>query len=494
VTSLPSGNRASLGLSDAIAARIERLPLGRFHRRFIALVSLGNFFDLYDIFVVAYIGAALQQSHFLTLQQFTAFIASGFFGMFVGTIAFGMGSDRFGRRIVFMTLLLLYSVFTLACAFAPSAGWLIALRFFAGAGIGAEIIVIDAYVSEIVPSRARGRYVAITQVVGFAAVPVAAVLARVLVPTHFLMAGWRWVVLIGSAGALLTWWFRRHLPESPRWLASRGRTAEAETILAALETESFANLEEKHLAESLASRNKNAASLAAGLGAGDDAGGSASLGSAEFGSDASNAAVEKISFAELFRPPYLGRTSMMIVFQALQTVGFYGFANWAPTFLLKRGFSLLHSLEFTMLIAVVSPIGPLLAAASSDRMERKWTIAALAILVAAFGLGFGGASTPFSVVAFGALLTLANYWFSAAFHAYQAELFPTRIRATAVGFTYSWSRLSAAFSSVLIAAVLTRSGVSAVFTLLAIAMCGVALVIAFFGPRTNRILLEDLAK
>jgi len=466
--------------ATSIAARIERLPLGRFHRRFITLVSLGNFFDLYDIFVVAYIGAALQQSHFLTLQQFTEFIASGFFGMFVGTIAFGIGSDRFGRRIVFMTLLLLYSVFTLACAFAPSAGWLIALRFFAGAGIGAEIIVIDTYVSEIVPSAARGRYVAITQVVGFAAVPVAAVLARVLVPTHFLMAGWRWVVLIGSGGALLTWWFRRHLPESPRWLASRGRTAESESVLSALESESFANLDEKHLAESLASKKTHDA----GLGAGDDAGGAAP----------SIPATEKISFTELFRHPYLGRTLMMIVFQALQTVGFYGFANWAPTFLLKRGFSLLHSLEYTMLIAVVSPIGPLLAAASSDRMERKWTIVALAILVAAFGLGFGGASTPFTVVAFGALLTLANYWFSAAFHAYQAELFPTRIRGTAVGFTYSWSRLSAAFSSVLIAAILTRSGVGAVFTLLAIAMCGVAIVIALFGPRTNRIVLEELAK
>jgi MFS transporter, putative metabolite:H+ symporter len=475
--------------TSSIAARIEHLPLGRFHRRFITLVSLGNFFDLYDIFVVAYIGAALQQSHFLTLSQFTEFIASGFFGMFVGTIVFGMGSDRFGRRIVFMTLLLLYSVFTLACAFAPSAGWLIALRFFAGTGIGAEIIVIDTYVSEIVPSAARGRYVAITQVVGFAAVPVAAILARVLVPTHFLIAGWRWVVLIGSFGALLTWWFRRHLPESPRWLASRGRTAEAESILAALESESFANLDEKHLAQSLASRQRLQLTHDTGLGAGDDAGGAAPSDLAPF-----NSAIEKISFTELFRHPYLGRTLMMIAFQALQTVGFYGFANWAPTFLLKRGFSLLHSLEYTMLIAVVSPIGPLLAAASSDRMERKWTIVALAVLVAAFGLGFGGASTPFSVVAFGALLTLANYWFSAAFHAYQAELFPTRIRATAVGFTYSWSRLSAAFSSVLIAAVLTRSGVGAVFTLLAIAMCGVALVIAFFGPRTNRILLEELAK
>jgi putative MFS transporter len=473
--------------ATTIAARIERLPLGRFHRRFITLVSLGNFFDLYDIFVVAYIGAALQQSHFLTLSQFTAFIASGFFGMFVGTIVFGMGSDRFGRRIVFMTLLLLYSVFTLACAFAPSAGWLIALRFFAGAGIGAEIIVIDTYVSEIVPSAARGRYVAITQVVGFAAVPVAALLARVLVPTHYLMSGWRWVVLIGSAGALLTWWFRRHLPESPRWLASRGRTAEAESILSALESESFANLDEKHLAQSLASRQQPQSLHDTGLGAGDDAGGSAAAA-------APNPAPDKISFTELFRHPYLGRTTMMIAFQALQTVGFYGFANWAPTFLLKRGFSLLHSLEYTMLIAVVSPIGPLLAAASSDRMERKWTIAVLSILVAAFGLGFGHAGTPVTVVAFGALLTLSTYWFSAAFHAYQAELFPTRIRATAVGFTYSWSRLSAAFSSVLIAAVLTRSGVGAVFTLLAVAMCGVAFVIAFFGPRTNRIPLEELAK
>ena len=465
--------------TTSIAARIERLPLGPFHRRFITLVSLGNFFDLYDIFVVAYIGAALQQSHFLTLPQFTAFVASGFFGMFVGTIAFGIGSDRFGRRIVFMSLLLLYSVFTLACAFAPSANWLIALRFFAGAGIGAEIIIIDTYVSEIVPSRARGRYVAITQVVGFCAVPVAALLARVLVPTHFLMAGWRWVVLIGSAGALLTWWFRRHLPESPRWLASRGRTAEAESILAALESQSFANLDEKHLAESLASRQANQRTQESGLGAGEDAAG---------------AAAERVSFAELFRHPYLGRTLMMIFFQALQTVGFYGFANWAPTFLLKRGFSLLHSLEYTMLIAVVSPVGPLIAAATADWVERKWTIVVLAILVALFGLGFGSASVPFTVVAFGALLTLSNYWFSAAFHAYQAELFPTRIRATAVGFTYSWSRLSAAFSSVLIAAVLVRSGVSAVFTLLAAAMCGVALIIALFGPRTNRISLEQLAR
>jgi MFS transporter, putative metabolite:H+ symporter len=445
---------------SSIAARMERLPLGKFHRRFIALVSLGNFFDLYDIFIVAYIGAALQQSGFLSLKQFSMFVAAGFLGMFFGTVVFGMGSDRMGRRSAFILLLLIYSVFTFAGAFSPSAGWLIALRFCAGIGIGAEIVVIDTYVTEVVPSCARGRYVAITQVAGFSAVPVAAVLSRLLVPTHFLMSGWRWVMVIGASGALLTWWFRRRLPESPRWLESRGRIAEAEAIVTALEAGSMA----------VPSPGKSGEKTTVATGV-----------------------AERASFAELWRRPYLSRTVMLVLFQALQTIGFYGFANWAPTFLLKRGVSLLHSLEYTLLIALVSPLGPLLAAWTSDRFERKWTIVILALLVAGFGLGFGNSIAPAAVVAFGALLTLANYWFSAAFHAYQSELFPTRLRATGVGFTYSWSRLSAAFTSLLIGAVLVY-GVPAVFVLLAAAMILVAAVVGFLGPRTNGMVLEELSR
>jgi putative MFS transporter len=455
-------------VSATIAERIEALPLGRFHRRFIALVSLGNFFDLYDIFIVAYIGAALQQSGFLTLRQFTFFVAAGFLGMFVGTVVFGMGSDRMGRRSAFILLLLIYSVFTFADAFAPTAAWLIALRFFAGVGIGAEIVVIDTYVTEVVPGHARGRYVAITQVAGFCAVPVAAMLSRLLVPTHFLMSGWRWVMVIGALGALLTWWFRRRLPESPRWLESRGRVAEAEAIMTGLERESF---------------SPSARSGKWPVTSGEQ---NAARGKTE-------AAAEHASFWELWRQPYLSRTVMLVIFQALQTIGFYGFANWAPTFLLKRGVSLLHSLEYTLLIALVSPLGPLLAAFTSDRMERKWTIVVLALLVAGLGLGFGNSIAPAAVVGFGALLTLANYWFSAAFHAYQAELFPTRLRATGVGFTYSWSRLSAAFTSILIGAVLVH-GVPAVFALLAVAMILVAGVVAVMGPRTNGLVLEEISR
>jgi MFS transporter, putative metabolite:H+ symporter len=463
-----------------IAERIERLPLGKFHRRFIALVSLGNFFDLYDIFIVAYIGAALQQSGFLTLRQFTFFVAAGFLGMFVGTVVFGMGSDRMGRRSAFILLLLIYSVFTFADAFAPTAAWLIALRFFAGVGIGAEIVVIDTYVTEVVPGRVRGRYVAITQVTGFCAVPVAAVLSRLLVPTHFLMSGWRWVMVIGASGALLTWWFRRRLPESPRWLESQGRWAEADAIMTGLEKESF-SVPERSGEWRVTSGDAET-----------KPGSFASLRMTHQEGMAKRGA-ERASFWELWRRPYLSRTVMLVIFQALQTIGFYGFANWAPTFLLKRGVSLLHSLEYTLLIALVSPLGPLLAAFTSDRMERKWTIVVLALLVAGLGIGFGNSIAPAAVVGFGALLTLANYWFSAAFHAYQSELFPTRLRATGVGFTYSWSRLSAAFTSLLIGAVLAH-GVPAVFALLAGAMILVAGVVAMMGPRTNGLVLEEISR
>jgi putative MFS transporter len=446
--------------TTTIAARIEQILVGKFHRRFITLVSLGGWFDFYDIYMMAYIGAALQQSGFLTLHQFTDVIAAGFLGMFTGTILLGMGSDRMGRRSAFVAMLLIYSLFTLAGAFAPSAGWLLMLRFLAGIGIGAELVVIDTYVSEMVPSTARGRYVAITQTVGFTAVPVVAILVRLLVPTHFLMPGWRWVMVIGSIGAALAWYFRRSLPESPRWLESRGRHAEAERVLSQLEAES-------------AVRENPAPDIAS--------------------SDQPPVKAERASFTELWRPPYRRRTIMLVIFHALQTIGYYGFANWAPTFLLHRGVSLLRSLEYTLLIALVSPLGPAIAVLTSDKLERKWTIVVMALLIAACGLGFAFWTLPTLIVLSGALVTLCSNWFSALLHAYQSELFPTRMRATGVGFTYSWSRLSASFSSLLIGAVLVRAGVGGVFTLLAAAMLGVAMVIGIFGPRTNRIALEYLA-
>ena len=333
---------------NTVAQRIERVPLSRFHRRFITLVSLGGWFDFYDIYMMAYIGATLQHSGFLSLHQFSEVIAAGFLGMFCGTIFFGMGSDLMGRRSAFVAMLLIYSAFTLAGAFAPSPTWLIVLRFFAGIGIGAELVVIDTYISEMVPSGARGRYVAISQMSGFTAVPIVAILVRLLAPTHFLIDGWRWVMVIGAAGAVLAWYFRRALPESPRWLESRGFHQQAGRVVAALEA--LAKTEG-------ASRPPVSPPVPAAP--------------SVFQPEMNNTGVtkgeaERASFAELWRPPYLRRTVMLMIFHMLQTIGYYGFANWAPTFLLRRGVSLLQSLDYTFLIAMVSPLGPALAVFTSE--------------------------------------------------------------------------------------------------------------------------------
>jgi len=442
-----------------MAARLERLPLCRFHRRFVLLVSLGSWFDIFDIFMMAYLGAALQDSGFLTLEQFSRMIAAGFLGMFVGTVIFGMGSDYFGRRTSFVVMLLVYSLFSLAGAMAPNANALLVFRALAGVGIGAELVVIDSYVSEMVPSRARGRYIAITQFVGFTAIPAAAFLARTLVPTHWVMEGWRWVMVMGAGGALLAWYMRRSLPESPRWLEAKDRGGEAAEVMEGIEAE---------VREATRRELPEPDRLAVHVG-------------------------KNVPFRVLWSPAYRGRTLMLVVFHLLQTVGLYGFANWAPTFLLKQGKSLGQSLEYGSMIALVSPIGPLLGVLTTERLERKRAIVALSLLMAVTGLGFSFASSGAAIVTIGALLTIFSYWFSAVLHAYQAELFPTRARATGVGFTYSWSRLSAVFSTLIIGALLVE-GVRAVFAFIAAAMVGVALVVGLWGPKTNAVALEEISE
>ena len=192
------------------------------------------------------------------------------------------------------------------------------------------------------------------------------------------------------------------------------------------------------------------------------------------------------TFAEIWEPPYDRRAIMLSVFNFFQTFGYYGFAAWVPTLLIAKGITITTSLLYSFVIAIANPVGPLLGTLIADRMERKWQVCAGAIGIGVFGMLFANAGVPWLLIVLGVLVTLCNNWMSFSFHSYQSELFPTRIRSRAVGFVYSWSRLSAALSGLVVAYLLNLGGVNAVFAFIAFAMVIVVVSIGAYRSAHTR--------
>ena len=184
---------------------------------------------------------------------------------------------------------------------------------------------------------------------------------------------------------------------------------------------------------------------------------------------------------------------ILIVFNFFQTIGFYGFGNWVPAMLADKGFSTVHSLQYSFAIALAYPLSPLVFFFFADRLERKWQIVLAASSIAVFGLLFSVQTLPDPIILFGILVTSANCLMSYAFHAYQSELFPTSVRARAVGFCYSWSRLSTVLTSFVIAFFLRHFGTEGVFVFIASSMLAVVIAIGGFGPSTRNRGLEEIS-
>jgi putative MFS transporter len=451
---------AARGGADEISQRLECLPPSASMWRLVILLSLGGCFEIYDLFFTGYIAPGLTRSGLLTTttQAFFgfsgigAFVAATFAGLFVGTFFLGFLADRFGRRAIFTYALLAYSAAAVAMACQNSAGGLLFWRFITGIGIGVEVITIDAYITELVPSGMRGRAFAINQAVMFIAVPVVAFLSWWLVPlSPSGIDGWRWVVLIGAAASMVIWVLRFYLPESPLWLARHGRTEEALKILDTFEAAAGAS--------AAPPKPKTAPAPAR--------------------------TVAKAGFADLFKPPYLSLVALFMVFNFCQAFGFYGFANWVPTLLVEKGITVTKSLQYSFIVAFAYPIAPLLASTFADRFERKWIICGACTAIIVFGIAFSQLTLPTLLILCGVLLTAANMTMSYAYHAYQTEVFPTAIRARASGLVYSMSRVSATFSGFIVAYMLREAGVTGVFGLITTAMVIVIIALATFGPNVR---------
>jgi putative MFS transporter len=475
-----------------LAARLDRLPSSRTVWTLVVLISLGGVFEFYDLFLTAYVAPGMIDSRLFTPESlgffgslelvrvsgFGTFVFCTFAGLWVGVVAFGHSADRFGRKAVFTWSLMWYVAATAIMAFQRTGQWIDIWRFVAGIGFGVQLVTVDTYIVELTPLSLRGRAFAVNQCICFSIVPVVALLSRFFVPRAPLgFEGWRWVVLFGTVGAMAVWALRAGMPESPRWLASQGRLEEAERIVA--------ELERRVVAE----------------GAGPDrAGGPAETRSLGGPPGATRAAgpgevrpQRGARLAEIFAPAYRGRTLMLSIFNVAQVIGFYGFNSWLPSLLIGRGINLAHSLQYALIIALAQPIGPLLGMLFADRIERKTQIVVGLGCMGAAMAAFALVSSAAALIGLGIAFTLAANVMSYAYHGYQAELFPTRIRSRAVGFAYSWSRLAAAFAGLLVGILLADGGVPAVALFIGAAMAIGMVAIGAFGPPTRGVALEQLS-
>jgi putative MFS transporter len=436
-------------------ARLDRLPISSFHYRIFWLVGAGMFFDGYDLYVAGGVLAAAIQSKFSTLPQNLQFLSLTFVGMTIGSLITGFVGDRFGRRFTYQINLLIFGLASIAAAFAQDMTQLIVCRFVQGLGLGAEIVVGYSTLTEFVPPKTRGRWLAMMAFLVVAGFPVTAILGYLIIPTW----GWRPMFIIAGIGALIVWYLRKNLPESPRWLESKGRSAEAEALMQTIEKE------------------------VASAGALPPA--------------ATPAPVAQVGAMDMLRPPILQR--MIVGSWVLITINtlIFGFVIFLPQFFLRQGLTIASSLGYTVVLSVASLVGCALGAYTSDAIGRRWSIIGASIATIVFGYiyaRFNAASDPTIVLSVGFVLIVAIYVQTAIlFGVYTPELFPTEIRLRANGICNTLGRAATVVSPFVVGALMAHYQLPGVVWLM-IALVVIQIVVVWaWGVEPRNRALEDVA-
>jgi putative MFS transporter len=376
-------------------ARLDRLPISSFHYRIFWLIGAGMFFDGYDLYVAGGVLASAVQTKFSTVPQNLQFLSLTFVGMTIGALVTGFLGDRFGRRFTYQVNLLIFGLASLAAAFAQDMNQLIVCRFVQGLGLGAEIVVGYSTLTEFVPPKSRGRWLSFMAFLVVAGFPATALLSYLIIPNW----GWRPMFIIAGVGALVVWYLRKALPESPRWLESKGRNAEAEALLQSIEKEVAA--------------------------------------AGPLPPPVVTAPVAQLDATAMLRPPILQR--MIVGSWVLITINtlIFGFVIFLPQFFLRQGLTITSSLGYTLVLAIGSLVGCAIGAYTSDFIGRRWSIIGASILTIVTGwiyAHFNAASDPTIVLSVGFVLIVVIYVQTAIlFGVYTPELFPTEIRLRANG-------------------------------------------------------------
>jgi MFS transporter, putative metabolite:H+ symporter len=447
-----AGTRSSV---DDIVARLERLPTSWWQVKARIIVGVATFFDAFDALAIASVLPVIVPLWKLTPPQIGLMISAGFLGQLLGALLFGWIAERYGRMTAMVWSIALFAVMSLACAFAWDYGSLLVLRTIQGIGLGGEVPVAAVFISELAKAQGRGRFVLLYELV-FPIGLVAASLTALWVVPHL---GWQYMFVIGALPALLALVLRSLLPESPRWLAVHGRHGEAEAAMSLIETQT-----QKALGQPLPPVKPVVSASDKGA-----------------------------SWSDLFGSFYLRRTLVVWVIWFAAYFVNYGLSIWLPT-VYRTVFKLPLdvSLRYGLITQAVGLLGTLICALTIDYVGRRpwfaFSFAAATLALAALALV--PAPTAEQVLT---SMTIAYFFISTiniGVYLYTPELYPTRVRALAVGAATAWLRFASIIGPTVVGMMLA-GGLPSVFATFAIVAAIAAVITGLFAIETRGRVLEE---
>jgi putative MFS transporter len=438
--------------AETFVARLDRVPLNPFHWRLLITSGLGWMFDAMDVLLIGFLIAPITKEFALAPEQVGFVASAGFVGMFLGAAISGRLADRYGRRVIFQVTLVVFSIGAVLSALAPTFETLLAARVVAGLGLGGELPVVATLVSEFSPRAQRGRMIVLLESFWAYGTLAAGLVALFVLPQF----GWRGAFVVAALPALYVAYLRSALPESPRWLAERGRSAEADAVVRRVE------------------RAAGGALLTLG----------AAIAPARSG---------RTSIAELWRPAYARRTAMLWVLWFGITFTYYGIFLYVPSLLAARGLSEVRSNEFFFLSTIAQIPGYFSAAWLVERWGRKPTLIAYLLGTAAAAFLFGNSGAGTDAFVYAALLSFFNLGAWGVVYAYSPELYPTAVRATGAGVAAAVGRLGGIIGPFLTPVLVPTLGQSGVFVMFMVVLLVTALSVWLLAEETRGRSLEEIS-
>ncbi|QTD95025.1 MFS transporter [Burkholderia anthina] len=437
------------------AGRLDRLPISRFHWKILGLIAGGAFLDAFDIYLANGSVAAMVKDGFTDLRHGAMFVSSTFVGMMIGAFVAGYVGDRLGRRYSYQLNLAVFGLASIAACFAPDIEWLIVLRFVMGVGLGAELVVAAGTLAEFVPPETRGKWVSLLAIITNSGLFAALAAGYWIIP----YLGWRYMFALAGVGALVVWFMRKRMPESPRWLESIGRLDEAEATLAAIEREVGKQVGTLPPVRRIVDLH-----------------------------------VGKVPLGVLFSKGMRARTAVAALTAIGVNVGLYGFIAWLPTFFVTQGLSVVRSLGFVFLMSIGSPVGGLIGYLIADRVGRARGIVIASILSIALGWLYVSLRDTTAIILVGFCLVSAIYTITTlGLFGYIPELFPTEVRLRGTGVAGMAGRMSSIGTPALALALYKAFGVSGVIAMVSATLGALCVAIGLLRVETGRQALEEVA-